>query len=146
MKIPVKKFILAGRIAAVFVTVCALIACGATAAERQAAMIAAQQKANLAKVSASDLLEPSPTEVARGEMDSGEAPNVEPAAWLVPTGLVKTGNDELRARPQQETTPVISFNSNLTPKFPNPATTPPRVSSSLGRQFTLVGAKPSGTS
>lgn len=146
MKIPFQKILQAGRLMAVLLTICALVVCGATAAERQASMLAAKQEAQQAKLAEADLLEPGADEAARGEMAPGETPNVEPSAWLVTAVITKTGNDEQRLNldPAAETTVGLCESSE--PKQPPATSSPTLVSTDLGRQFTLVGAKPSGTS
>lgn len=145
MKIPVTKIVETGRVSVILLTVFALAVCGATAAERQAALIAAHEASQHAE-SAIDLLEPTVDEEGRGEMAPGKSFNVEPSAWFVPTVTAKTGNDNPRVKreapsPRQ---PLVLTSRDLQATVL--AGSPTLVSSRLGRQFTLVGAKPSGTS
>lgn len=131
---------------AVLLTTCALIACGATAAERQASMLAAKQEAQQVKTAETDLLEPGADEAARGEMEPGETPNVEPSAWMVTAVITKTGNDEQRPEHDLATDKTSGIRESSAAGQPSAISSPTEVSTDLGRQFTLVGAKPSGTS
>ncbi|MCB2231058.1 hypothetical protein KQH82_10120 [bacterium] len=146
MKIPFYKILRAARFMAVLLTICALIACGATAAERQASMLAAKQEAQQAKIDAADLLEPGADEAGRGEMEPGETPNIEPSAWLISAVITKTGNDEQRPRRDLAAERTTAYSESSTTHIRTATPSPTRVSTDLGRQFTLVGAKPSGTS
>lgn len=140
------KFIESVRQLVVLVTVAALALCGATAAERQAALIAAQQIHQAGTSPTADLLEPSPDEAPGGEMAPGKSLNVEPSGWLVPLGVHKTGNDDPRTASASTITSGVRTPEAARPRLPAIATSSHQISSSLGRQFTLVGAKPSGTS
>ncbi len=88
---------------------------------------------------------PSPEDL-RGEMDSGSRPNTEQSALLTTSAVFGTAKDENRKSEEyesegQESRYICSARANSPP-----LSTVSTVSSSLGRQFTLVGAKPSGTS
>ncbi|MBD3403234.1 hypothetical protein GF420_10095 [candidate division GN15 bacterium] len=135
----------AGRSLTVLLALIALIVGGATAAQRQADMAEARAEAER-ETGEADRLAATP-DAGKGEMAPGGAPNVEPAAWLISTTtLVKTSDNDSRLRPQLSTTirrhlPAGTADISR-PLLPSSS----RVATSLGRQFTLVGAKPSGTS
>ena len=148
MKKLLTKSLALGRVAVVLLTLVALCVCGATAASRQAARAAEADKDRLEMQSAECLPEPPVTEGEAGDrqMATNGIPNAEPSAWLVAQVAAPGGKDDTRPRRSSFFTRLFDQLDIDRSKTPATASSTAQVSSSLSLQFTLVGAKPSGTS
>ncbi len=149
-----KKFILkllvdSCRIAVVALSLAALVISDASSASRLDQFGREKAKAHQEKVQAdgSQILPapPSPDEAAHRMATEG-APNTQPVALIAAPVLFQPDNDKRIDKVHA----TLEFCANLTgimiPVFEAPISSVSLIAPQVGRQFTLVGAKPSGTS
>jgi hypothetical protein len=146
-KIILKYLVDSGRTAVVVLSLAALVISGASSASRLGQP--ERDKAQQVKVQAEDPqilpAPPSPEEAAHKMATEGK-PNTQPVALLAAPVLFQPDNDKRIDR-----IPVtLEFCANLsrseTEVLSSPVSTVALFAPQVGRQFTLVGAKPSGTS
>ncbi len=127
------------------ITVLSLALCGATAANRQAAMADAidEARADLPPMLTATITPDSPTD---GEMVPDGIPNSEPLATISSTWLAPNSQKDIRERQFRLAESGLARIAVVDAFRTHISTSSSLISSKLGRQFTLVGAKPSGTS
>ena len=147
MTINTEKLLQVFRAGVVACSLLALLVCGRSAIGHQVAV--AQPSVEETPDSENGrLVEQAGEEVdeATRQMDTGKTGRTGTAAYYMSGVLAKTGNDDSRFRRGGAiTTPHLVRSNNRLANL-TAISTSARISSSLGRQFTLVGAKPSGTS
>ncbi|MCP4686225.1 MAG: hypothetical protein GY867_12370 [bacterium] len=142
----INNLVLCGRVLVVFMALFALCVSGAGAAERifsppeTAAENVASPSLNHQLVSV-----PDPEAAPEGMADVGR-PCTEPAAFIQAPMLLVSNHLQLKTQLQTLQRTVVSSQCKVCGTNSCLPATSCRVSWSLGRQFTLVGAKPSGTS
>lgn len=147
MTIPTDKILHAFRVGVVATSLLALLVCGGSAVGHQVRVAPAtvddspvSPDLSLVEVPAGD------SDDAGRQMDTGQSGRTGTAAYYMSGVLAKTGNDDSRFRRGEPVTTPHLIHSDNPCRLPLAIATPAHISSSLGRQFTLVGAKPSGTS
>jgi hypothetical protein len=134
------------RVAVVVISLLALGVSGASSAVRAFYGPIVGQKQVAEPVDLMQLVPGNPSpEDARDEMAPGEYPNTDQAALLTAPVLASMAKNEsqLGRRPVAFVRTATFEQSPVSTLVPIATTS--AVSSSLGRQFTLVGSKPSGT-
>lgn len=133
------------RLSIVLLLLLSLAVSGATAASRQAAMAEAFEEEVQAESA-------HPTFEALPDADDGSqtmtpvgAPNTEESALLTAGMPALKVNDDIRLRRVCPAVSVDASKAHFPRAMRTSRSTCANVSSSLGRQFTLVGARPSGT-
>ncbi len=87
---------------------------------------------------------PSPDELPQNMENSGK-PDTEQQAYLKAPQILKTENNQSRFKLNKEQSKIILKEFLNSDKHRTLVSTTSQVQSNLGRLFTLVGAKPSGT-
>lgn len=140
------KLVLCGRILVVVIALASLGISGAAAAERTlAAPDKADKEAESQPVS-NQLVKGHDPEAAPDGMTDFGRPCTEPAACIQAPMILVGNHYQLKTQPLAFKSAVVTSRTELCGTNSCLPATSCRVSWSLGRQFTLVGAKPSGTS
>jgi hypothetical protein len=140
-----QKVVQLGRAAVVLLVIGAMIASGASSATRLFPVDQSMDSQEDLWLFA-ELVQgpPAPDEAAGNWSDYGR-PNGEPAAYVISPLLKSDGGSRSILREIAATPLPVSLTGGCAAD-PQPVGTPSLVCSDLGRQFTLVGARPSGTS
>jgi hypothetical protein len=140
------KLVFCGRVLVVIVAMASICVSGAGAAERIFAEPETADEASQSQPENNQLVPgPDPEADPDGMADFGR-PWTEPAACLQAPMLLVSNHYQLKTQPLALQSRVVSFHPDLSATNSCLPATSCRVSWSLGRQFTLIGAKPSGTS
>ncbi len=140
------KLVFCGRVLVVILALASLGVSGAGAAERIFTAPEAAEEASASQPENNQLVPgPNPEAAPDGMADFGR-PWTEPAACIQAPMLLVSNHYQLKSQPLTRQRTVVSFQPAVCSTNSCLPATSCRVSWSLGRQFTLVGAKPSGTS
>ncbi len=146
MKQAIKKMSSGANAAVVFLALLALVVSGAGSAERlydgYADFIQSAERIELQ----GPILEKAPDGEGPANMDTGSKPDCEPPAYLQSSPIVKPDNNEKRDDLTQGSGGTVNTVPGRLNSKNSLRSSASMISSSLGKQFTQVGAKPSGTS
>lgn len=147
MKKLLRKAVTAFRWAVVFLCLMALTVGGASSAQRLFEAYETPQEAAAKAPEVAQLQPgpPTPDQVPENMTPSGK-PNCEPSAYLSAPILLDSNNNQSRTPSKETDCPVGTMGPLHVEGKSSIRATAFEVSSHLGLQFTLVGAKPSGTS
>jgi len=147
MKKVYRKAVTAFRWAVVILCAMALTLGGASSAQRMfEAYQAPAESSDAASEMAQILPGPPPPDQLPENMTPSGKPNCEPSAYLSALLFTDSNNNEFRIPGSGQDRFAMAAMSPRADDYLSIRPTASRVSSSLGLQFTLVGAKPSGTS
>lgn len=141
-----KRLVLCGRILVVVVALASLCISGAAAAERTLAPPDKVDKDSECQPVSNQLNKGHDPEAAPDGMTDFGRPCSEPAACIQAPMLLVSNPYQLKSQPLAFRSAVVCSRPEICGTNSGLPATSCRVSWSLGRQFTLVGAKPSGTS
>lgn len=141
-----KRFSAGFRVAVVVASLLALGISGADAAARLYYGVGVEQTPEIEVVERSQIVPgpPSPEETA-DEMATGSRPHTEQDARLTSQAVFSNAKNEKRLSSQEAHSGTVTVTGWSDRASHDPVGSTCIVSSRLGRQFTLVGAKPSGT-
>lgn len=147
MTIHIDKILHLFRTGVVAITLLALLVCGGSAVGHQVSVASATVDETPASNDLSLVELPSDDDNAAGrQMDTGQTGRTGTAAYYMSGVVAKTGNEDSRFRRGEPVTTRHLMQADRRLHYRPATSTSARISSALGRQFTLVGAKPSGTS
>jgi len=133
----------------VALTIIAVLVCGSFTTGRSIAVGATAEAPSPTIATPAD--QPVMVEVALedepdGEMATGSSGQTATTDYYLTGVVVKTGSDDSRAKRADLQAPLRAVRTCIPASADRPLATAAVVATDLGRQFTLVGAKPSGTS
>jgi hypothetical protein len=139
------KLVLCGRLMVVVIALVSLCVSGAGAAQRIFAAPETADDRDESKPLSNQLVPGHDPEAAPDGMTDFCRPWSEPVACIQAPMLLVSNHCQLKSRPQVLRSAVVSSQPLMCGTNSGLPATSCRVSWSLGRQFTLIGAKPSGT-
>lgn len=140
-----RKIVHLGHSLVALLVICALVASGASSAMRLFPADRATDQTDQQWAVAELVQGPPAPEEAGDNMGDFGSPNGEPAGYVVSV-LIKSDSGSRTILREIADYSVTLISAGHRAHAPPTVATPSRVNSHLGRQFTLVGARPSGTS